>query len=142
MARMGILCNKIVVSLPLAYWLAISKYSTSKYLYHPQRCRASKMKFWNCMPNYLEYEFLASKQQRTNRISTYPNRNPLHGSVRLRDVDKLMLEKFVGSGETFPARGANVILQTLVNLFDVTPEFVLLGKLLRTNLKDNFRELK
>ena len=53
-------------------------------------------------------------------------------------MNELVLEKFVGSGKAFAAGGADVILQTFVDLFDVAPEFVLLGKILRTYLGRKF----
>ena len=41
-----------------------------------------------------------------------------------------MLKEFVRSGKALAAGGANVLLQTLVNLFDMTTKFVLFRKVL------------
>ncbi len=41
-------------------------------------------------------------------------------------MNKLVLKEFVRPGKTLAAGGADILLQALVNLLDVTPELVLL----------------
>lgn len=55
----------------------------------------------------------------------YLNGDPLNRSIRLGNVYEFVLKQFVGPGESFAASGTHVLLQALVDFFDVSSQFVL-----------------